>query len=495
MSDKPSRYAIVWFREDLRLADNPALRAAAQSRCPLLCLYIHDQESESIRPLGGAAKWWLHGTLAALRTELVRRGGELTLLHGGATGLMERLAADLKPAGVYWNRRYDAAGRAIDHAVESAVSARGVAVRSFNGGLLREPWEVVSRAGTSFRIFTAYWRAAQSLGPPAPPSPRPRTLQFARCPPSLAAQSTDLAGLGLEPRSPDWAGGLRTAWRCGEAAAQKRLEAFLQEGLHGYAAGRDRPDRAQTSHLSPSLRFGEISPRQIWHRAHSVVGHRSTKPHQRDLEVFLGEIGWREFNYHLLHHAPDLARRNLQPSFDTMPWREDPTALRAWQRGLTGYPIVDAGMRELWATGWMHNRVRMIASSFLVKHLLIDWRAGEAWFWDTLVDADPANNGANWQWVAGSGTDAAPFFRIFNPMRQGEKFDPDGAYVRRWVPELSALPASVIHRPWTATAGQLSEAGIRLGQTYPLPIVAHEAARARALEAWRGRARPRPSSA
>jgi deoxyribodipyrimidine photo-lyase len=259
------------------------------------------------------------------------------------------------------------------------------------------------------------------------------------------------------------------------------LKRFLAATLSEYSTDRDRPDRLGTSRLSPYLAFGNISVRQIWHTAHATVQRHPAPGKQRQLAKFLAELGWREFNYQILYRHPDLAERNFQSRFDPLRWRTDRRGLEAWQHGRTGYPIVDAGMRELWTTGWMHNRVRMVAASFLIKHLLIDWRAGERWFWDTLVDADPANNAANWQWVAGSGADAAPYFRIFNPILQGEKFDPDGDYVRRWVPELARLPSKVLHKPWTAKAEQLAAAGVRLGKTYPRPVVDHDKARHRAL--------------
>jgi deoxyribodipyrimidine photo-lyase len=292
-----------------------------------------------------------------------------------------------------------------------------------------------------------------------------------------------LADLHLEPRKPDWAGSLREAWTPGEAGAHAALKHFLKIGLPNYATERDRPDKPATSRLSPFLHFGHISPRQVWHAAQAAIMSGTSKANSTDLEKLFSELGWREFSYHLLFNHPDLATKNFQERFDALAWRHDAKALRAWQRGLTGYPIVDAGMRELWTTGWMHNRVRMVAASFLIKHLLIDWREGERWFWDTLVDADPANNAASWQWVAGSGADAAPYFRIFNPVLQGEKFDPDGAYVRRWVPELAKLPNALIHKPWKATQDQLAAAGVQLGETYPRPIVDHDTARKRALAA------------
>jgi deoxyribodipyrimidine photo-lyase len=317
----------------------------------------------------------------------------------------------------------------------------------------------------------------QALGDPPKPLPAPKAL-----PPGPGLASDAIESWHLEPSHPDWAGGLRETWKPGEIAAQAKLNAFLESGVAGYATDRDRPDRQGTSGLSPHLRFGEISPRQLWHAARFAAAERPAR--STDIDKFLSELGWREFCRHLLFDVPDLATRNLQPSFDAFPWKPDDKALRAWQRGRTGYPIVDAGIRELWHTGVMHNRVRMVVASFLVKHLLVDWREGERWFWDTLVDADAGSNPANWQWVAGCGADAAPYFRVFNPILQGEKFDPDGGYVRRWVPELAHLPAGVIHQPWTATPLELAGSGVELGNTYPEPIIDHKKGRERALKAY-----------
>ena len=347
----------------------------------------------------------------------------------------------------------------------------------FPGDLLATPSQIRNKENRGLRVFTPFWRRVQALGDPPKPLPAPKMLNGV---PGLA--SDRLEDWKLEPTAPDWAGGLRDNWQPGEASAQARLEAFLDGGIAGYASDRDRPDRHGTSRLSPHLRFGEISPRQVWHAARFAAAEHPRL--SADIEKFLSELGWREFCRHLLFDVPDLATRNLQPSFDAFPWKHDAKALRAWQRGQTGYPILDAGMRELWHTGVMHNRVRMVVASFLVKHLLIDWREGEQWFWDTLVDADAGSNPANWQWVAGSGADAAPYFRVFNPILQGEKFDPDGVYVRRWVPELAPLPDKLIHQPWTATPLELASAGIELGKTYPRPIIDHKTGRERALKAY-----------
>lgn len=473
--------ALHWFRDDLRLADNPALAEAAKAD-RLLCLYILD-EGRDRRPLGGAARWWVSRSLLALGQALAARGGELVLMRGDPASLIPRLAREAKLDLVTWNRRYDAPSIALDTALKDTLGKDGVTVHSFNGRLLNEPWQVTTRTGDPVKVFTPYWRAARERGEPGLPLPAPEALRPLPLPDAVKAETVSHASLALEPVAPDWAGGLRDAWVPGEAGALDRLSDFLERDLKGYAEGRDRPDRPSTSRLSPHLRFGEIGPRQIWHAVRHAQETGRTKAGERDIEKFLAELGWREFSYHLLFHNPDLATENYNRRFDAFPWQPDDEALRRWQRGLTGYPIVDAGMRELWTTGWMHNRVRMIAASFLIKHLLQDWRMGEAWFWDTLVDADPASNAASWQWVAGSGADAAPYFRIFNPVTQGEKFDPQGAYVRRWLPELAALGDDEIHRPWEVGTARLREAGIRLGETYPEPLIALDFGRSRALDA------------
>ena len=462
---------IVWFRDDLRLADNPALAAAVQAHQPVVCLYVLDERSAGLRHRIGAARWWLAGSLRALGKSLRDIGGLLVLRRGAAAEIVPALARSLGASAVHWNRRYDRAGIEADAAVAAAIEAFGAKVATFQANLLFEPEE------TPPRVFTPFWRRVLAGKPPRRPLPAPLRLESPRDVPGDA-----LEDWGLEPTKPDWAIGLRATWTPGEAAARARLEDFIDRQLAGYAGKRDRPDDDATSRLSPYLRSGEISPFQLWHAAQFATEQEPRLA--RDVEKFLSELGWREFSYRLLHGFPDLATRNLQKRFDAFPWRDDAKALRAWQRGRTGYPIVDAGMRQLWRTGWMHNRVRMVAASFLVKHLLTDWRSGEQWFWDTLVDADPANNPASWQWVAGCGADAAPYFRIFNPVLQGEKFDPDGRYVRAYVPEFARLPDDVIHQPWTAPPLVLESAGVRLGETYPLPIVDHAQARQRALAAF-----------
>ena len=472
--------AIVWFHDDLRVADHPALAAAVESGQPLIALYLLEEESAGLRPLGGASRWWLAGSLRALDAALRQRGGALTLRRGAAAQALPALAAETGATAVYWNRRHDPAGAAIDQAVAEALAKRGTAVHTYQATLLFAPEDVRTRSGAPFAVFTPFLRHVRSIKPPRTPVPAPGAINGAD-----AIASEDLDDWKLEPRAPDWAAGFADHWTRGEVAARDKLVAFVDASLAAYAGERDRPDRAGTSRLSPHLRFGEVSPFQVWHAIEAAreAGGRAAAV-EVGAEKFIAELVWREFCHHLLAHHPDLATRNVQARFDAFLWRDDPAALTAWQRGATGYPIVDAGMRELWATGWMHNRVRMVTASFLAKHLLIDWRAGERWFWDTLVDADLANNPANWQWVAGSGADAAPYFRIFNPALQGQKFDPAGTYVRRWLPELAGLPDDVIHTPEQAPPTLLAAAGVTLGKTYPAPIVDHKAARARALGAF-----------
>ncbi len=472
--DTPAGPIIVWFRQDLRLTDNPALAAAIDSGQPIVPLYVLD-ETPGVRPMGGAALWWLDKSLQALGGALERVGASLVLRRGAAQSVLDDVIAETGATGVFWNRLYDAGSIARDKAIKTALSSRGLKAESFNAALLNEPWTIKTGAGDFYKVFTPYWRTARGQVEVHPAQPLPPRLQACK------ARSDRLEAWGLHPHSPDWSSGF-AAWTPGEAGAQAGLDRFLDEALPAYPTARDLPGVAGVSRLSPHLHFGELGPRQVWR----AVQARTATGHGLDgaADKFLAELGWREFNHHLLFHNPDLASRNFRPEFDAMVWRDDPEGLQAWQRGLTGYPLVDAGMRELWSTGFMHNRVRMVAASFLIKDLMIDWRVGEAWFWDTLVDADIAQNAANWQWVAGSGADASPYFRVFNPSSQGERFDPLGAYVRRWVPELARLPDAVLHTPWTAKPEQLAAAGVTLGKTYPRPILDHAAARERALAAY-----------
>lgn len=461
--------SIVLFRQDLRVSDNPALAHAA-ARGPVVGLYVlDDTPPPDGRPLGAASKWWLHHSLVALDGAL----GGLVVRRGDPRKIVTDVARQVGATGVYWNRCYEPYAIARDTDLKSALQDDGLDAESFNGCLLFEPWHIKTQAGDPYKVYSAYWRAClKSPIPRLHPTPKVKTER----PEGISENLEDWA---LLPSKPNWATGFEAVWQPGEAGAHDRLDTFLDQGLSGYSTGRDRPDQDNVSRLSPHIHFGEISPRQIWAKTMRYVDDHPEV--QKDAEKFLSEIGWREFAYHLLYHFPTLPERNWKPAFDAYPWVKNTNHLAAWQRGQTGYPIVDAGMRELWATGYMHNRVRMVAASFLIKHLRLDWRLGEAWFWDTLVDADLANNAASWQWVAGSGADAAPYFRIFNPMTQGRKFDPDGLYVRQWCPELAQLPNKFVHAPFEAPAEILEEAGVVLGTTYPNPIVDHAAARAAAL--------------
>ncbi|MBH0239753.1 cryptochrome/photolyase family protein [Methylobrevis albus] len=467
---------VVWFRDDLRLGDNPALTAALRTERPVLALFVFEEGGDGPRPIGSATRWWLHHSLAELGADIEKRGGRLVLRRGPARDVVPAVIGEAGAAEIHWNRRYEGGAIATDKALREALLAEGIAVHSHNGNLIAEPWTVQKGDGGWFKVFTPFWRALrQTVGTPRDPYPAPRKIKGFEG----ALASDDLDAWGLLPTKPDWAGGLRETWEPGEAGARRRLAGFLDDGIARYKAERDQPAAGASSMLSPHLRFGEISPVSIWHAATARSGHDAAT------EKFLSEIGWREFSYNLLFHFPDLATRNFQSRFDEFPWTkggEDDIA--AWQRGRTGVPIVDAGMRQLWQTGVMHNRIRMVAASYLVKHLLADWRIGEAWFWDTLVDADIANNPASWQWVAGSGADAAPYFRVFNPVLQGRKFDADGAYVRRFVPELAGLPDRFIHAPWEAPADVLKAAGVQLGRDYPHPIVPLDEGRDRALRAF-----------
>lgn len=431
--------AVVWFRDDLRIADNPALVQAAATGRPVLCLYVWDDVSPGVRPPGGAGRWWLHHSLVSLSDALEAAGVRLTVRRGASAEVVADVLAQTGAAAVFWNRRYGAAERAIDARVKAEARASGIEAASFAASLLFEPWTIRTGSGTPFSVFTPFWRACLAAPPPRAPLDAPRELTGPETPPA----GLRVDDLGLLPVHPDWAGGLRDAWAPGEAGAHRALDAFLAGELARYRADRDTPGIAATSRLSPHLRWGEISSHQVWH-ATGAVRQRSNA---EGGATFLGELGWREFAYHTLYEQPTMATENIRTEFDDFPWPPlDRDALEAWRQGRTGIPLVDAGMRELWRTGTMHNRVRMVVASFLTKNLLIDWREGERWFWDTLVDADPASNPFNWQWVAGSGADAAPYFRIFNPELQRTKFDPHGDYVRRWVPEwdTEAYPDPVV---------------------------------------------------
>ncbi len=476
------RPIVVWLRQDLRLRDNAALAAAVAGGRPVVPVYVLDDVTPGRWAPGGASRWWLHGSLEALDQDIAERGGRLVLRRGRAVEQILEVAAACEAAAVYWNAHVEPFWTAAEADLARALADRGLAGRSFPGSLLFAPGAITAAGGEPHKVFTPFWKAClaaidEDRGP-GEPAPGPERLPA----PAAVVPGERLGDWALRPSRPDWAAGLRDAWTPGEAAAHSRLDAFLGALLASYETLRNRPEPAATSRLSPHLHFGEVTARQVWFATRHIMQSRSGVA--RGAHAFLRELGWREFMSHTLARAPELPDRPLQSRFAAFPWRDDPEALDAWQQGRTGYPIVDAGMRQLWRTGWMHNRVRMITASFLIKHLLQPWQAGEAWFWDTLVDADLASNAGGWQWVAGCGTDAAPYFRIFNPTLQAEKFDPDGAYVRRWVPELAALPDRWLHKPCEAPEGVRADAGVRLGEDYPPPIVDHMAARKRALAAF-----------
>lgn len=462
---------LVWHRLDLRLRDNPALTAAAARGGHVIPVFIWSPDEEGRWQPGAASRWWLHQSLRQHDAALHERGSRLILRSGPVLEALRTLSNQTKARAVFWNRRYEPAIVERDHDIKTKLQRDGCEVEDFNSALLHEPWTVRTQEDHPYQVFSAFWKKCAALPEPPPPHAAVGDLR----PPRRWPRSLKLAELALEPTI-DWAGGLRESWQPGEAGALKELGHFAKRRLADYAIERDRPDHDGTSRLSPHLHFGEIGPRQVWATIRRERVHAT--------EPFLRELGWREFAYHLLHHFPRTPDQPLRSKFADFPWKVDRARLRAWQQGTTGYPIVDAGMRQLWHTGWMHNRVRMIVASFLVKDLLIPWQQGAAWFWDTLVDADLANNSLGWQWTAGCGVDAAPYFRIFNPTSQGSKFDPDGAYVRRWVPELASLQTRWIHRPWEAPNDVLTAAGVQLGVTYPHPIVDHAEARTRALQAF-----------
>ena len=468
---------IVWFRHDLRLDDNPALAAAA-ARGAVVPVFIWAPDEEAPWEPGAAARWWLHQSLGRLAAALAKAGSPLVIRRGGSLATLRKLAGEAGATHVTWNRRYEPAVVKRDTAIKKALAADGLAVESFNGGLLYEPAHVATKQGRPYQVFTPFWRALLERDEPAEPTAAPRKL----APATKRVASLGVDDLGLLPTIP-WAGTMEQTWSPGEAGARKRLDAFVATGLAGYATGRDRPDRDGTSALSPHLHFGELSPRRAWHAVRQAAGGRPVAKLTGGPEAYLRELGWREFAGHLLFHFPHTSDAPLRSDYARFPWVRDPVGLRAWQRGRSGFPIVDAGMRQLWATGWMHNRVRMIVASFLVKDLRVSWLEGARWFWDTLVDADLAANTLGWQWAAGCGADAAPYFRIFNPTSQGEKFDPDGSYVRTWVPELAKLPAGDIHAPAEAETSVLAKAAVALGRDYPEPLVDHAAARKLALAA------------
>ncbi len=462
--------AILWFRNDLRTDDNPALLAAIQSGYAIMPLFIDDIEEQGAWPAGAASRWWLHFALKRLDRQLRERGSRLVLRKGSVSKVFDHLCEQYDIAAVYWNRRYEAAVIQRDATLKLSLKKRGIDTRSFNGSLLKEPWEVATGDGNPYRVFTPFSKAVakQSI---AEPQDSPMNIPMAaKCP-----ESIELDDLNLLPGI-RWDKGFHAFWNPEDWSAEGELELFLRKSVDSYKKLRDYPSERGTSRLSPALHWGDISPRRIFNELSKLPASEGRDCYQR-------ELIWREFAYHVLYHYPKTPEFPLQSKFNEFPWEPDSEVLTAWQNGRTGYPIVDAGMRELWQTGWMHNRIRMVVASFLVKHLLQPWQEGARWFWNTLVDADLASNTLGWQWAGGCGADAAPYFRIFNPMIQGQKFDPQGHYTKRFVPELKNLPEKYLHMPWEAPSGVLKKAGVLLGETYPLPIVDHKTARARALKA------------
>lgn len=464
--DQPT--SLVWLRNDLRLSDNPALVGACRSGGRVVALYVHEND-KGLRVPGGAARWWLHHSLEALGAALAKTGIALLVRSGGAQAAVEKVIADEGVGSVHWNRRYAPGEREIDQALKSHLRDRGLTVTSYPGNLLAEPWTIATGQGKPYSVFSPYWKTLRDCRIDAPLAA-----------PDAVGDKLAAKGWDGDYTAPHWAAKFDGQWQIGESAAQQALHDFLDDRLEDYPEGRDFPGRDVTSRLSPHLRFGEISARQVWYAALArIEAEPEVKP---AADKFLSELAWRDFSYHQLYHRRDIATVPMQEKYGGMRWHADGPAETAWQKGQTGIPIIDAGMRELWQTGYMHNRVRMLVASFLTKNLLVDWRHGERWFWDCLVDADVANNPASWQWVAGCGLDAAPYFRIFNPVTQGERFDEAGLYVRQWVPELAQMPDKWLHDPASAPEDVLRKAGVTLGKTYPQPLIDLKSSRQRALE-------------
>ncbi len=467
---------LVWFRRDLRLVDHPALAAAAR-RGPVIPVFIWAPDEEGDWPPGGAQRWWLHQSLESLSRDLAGLDSRLIIRRGPTEAALNALLDETGADAVFFNRLYEPAARARDRAIAQALEDRGVEIGHSNAALLWQPGAICTQSGDPYRVFTPFWKACLKAPEPATPVAAPDVLRA----PGSWPGGVAIADLGLMPEI-EWYDGIAAAWRPGEDGAHARLTAFLDGPLAGYQEARDLPAEDGVSRLSPHLHFGEISPRSVWAE---VAARRSDPDFARGAESYLRELGWREFAHHVLYHFPDTVTAPLNERFAGFPWREgDSDDLSAWQRGRTGIPIVDAALRQLWQTGWMHNRARMIVASLLVKNLRIHWHEGARWFWDTLVDADLANNTMGWQWSAGCGADAAPYFRIFNPVRQGERFDPEGRYVRRYVPELAELPDAFVHQPWNLPEKECRRLGFRLGESYPEPIVDLKESREAALAAY-----------
>ena len=473
-ASQSGKRAIIWFRKDLRLADNPALDAALQANKEIIPVFIWDEEEGGNWSPGAASRWWLHHSLESLSSSITKFGGTLILAQGKAAQVLPEIAQAHQADQVFYGRCYDPAGIATQEAVEEACDLQGINTESFNSSLLQEPWETKNGTGKPFQVFTPYWRKSRAIIYREPASYDPKKLSFVQ----QTSSPQSLTDLTLLPDHP-WHNKMGAHWEVSESAAHQQIERTVEEVTRSYATRRNHPSVDGTSRLSPYLAWGQVSPRQIC----KAILQAENEGSHRGENKFLVEIGWREFSYHLLYHFPTIPDQPLRPKYANFPWLNDPDNLKRWQFGKTGYPMVDAGMRQLYETGWMHNRVRMVVASFLVKHLLLPWQDGARWFWDTLVDADLASNTQGWQWAAGCGADAAPYFRIFNPITQGTKFDTRGEYAKRWIPELGNLPAKHLFSPWTAPSSTLLDSGVELGNNYPDPCVDHPEARARALAA------------
>lgn len=465
---------IVWFRQDLRVEDNPALNFALKSEYSIIPLFIFQKNQDSTWKIGGASRWWLHHSLEALKVELKQQNLKLIFRIGEPIDVLKQLIKQSSIKGVYWNRCYEPDAIKRDAHIKSELKNEAIDCQSFNASLLYEPWTIQNKQGKPFQVFTPFYKHCLSFKEPEEPASLPKSALAAT--PDIA--SDKLSDFELLPTI-SWDEQIKKTWIPGTAGAKERLSHFIKHSISKYSEERDLASIDSVSHLSPYLHWGEISPRMIWQEVLKVKEFK-----EPGVEAFLRQLMWREFAHHLLYHFPKTPEYPLREEFKKFPWKDDPHSLKLWQKGKTGYPFVDAGMRQLWSIGWMHNRLRLVVGSFLVKDLLIGWEEGSKWFWDTLLDADLANNTMGWQWVAGCGADAAPYFRIFNPVTQGEKFDPEGEFVKKWVPELSEMPKKWIHKPWEAPEDVLRAAGVVLGKDYPFPIVDHAEARNKALAAF-----------